>query len=133
MSMNLLRLNGSTFKIIDHVEGWDSLIWTERYNDLGDFQLKTEEVDRITSLIATGSYLSIAESDQVMVVENKQIDIDDDENAILTITGRSADCILEERPTITSIGALGSGGSTAITLTEDNMYIAIMHLLQKSY
>jgi hypothetical protein len=113
MVMDLINLHETTRRAYTLIEGWDSLIWTERYNDLGEFQLKSPNVADIMTLMPLGSYCAIKQSEQPMVVENHLIEIDDDGKQILTVSGRAMECLLEDRTNLNSISAIGT--STGVT------------------
>lgn len=86
------------------VEGWTSLIWTERYTEAGEFQLKTPEVKETLALIPDGSLLCINESREVMRVESHSISTNDDGVEELTVSGRSYVTFLEERQVKADVG-----------------------------
>jgi len=117
MVMDLLRLSETTRRTEGTIEGWDSLIWTERYNDLGEFQLKSPNINSLMTIMPKGSYCAIRQSDQPMRVENHLIEIDDDGNEILTVSGRAMECVLEDRTTLNTFAGFGtSPGVTPVNI-----------------
>lgn len=95
--MELQRLqktgaNGVMYHPDDVIEGWTSLVWTERYVDAGEFELKTPMVTRTMDLLPEMSFVAVRDSDEVMMVETHSI-----KDNILTITGRTLDAFLENR------------------------------------
>jgi hypothetical protein len=97
--MNVVRLDNSTFLPDYLIDGYDSMIWTERYREAGEFELKTFEVERILDLLPVDgpSLISHLATDEVMIVENHEITVDDEGTRILTVTGRSFETFLEQR------------------------------------
>lgn len=84
----------------DIIEGYTSLIWTERFQTHGEFELKTYDVDRMKSLLPEGTFVSHLETQEVMQVETHSIGmVGEGADALpeLTIKGRSASTILEHR------------------------------------
>lgn len=74
------------------IDNFTSLIWTERYNECGDFQLDLPPTNAYFSAVALGDFLYIADSNKVMVTEKIEFT-----NSGIKITGRSLESILERR------------------------------------
>lgn len=74
-----------------------SIMWAERYNDAGEFEL----VDRLSSglreALPIGTLISHYNTLEVMFVENHEIDDDKSEDPIIKVTGRSLEAYLENR------------------------------------
>jgi hypothetical protein len=79
------------------VDVFDSLIWTERYKDVGDFKLVLASTPANKRRFTTGVRLAQNESYRVMTVETVEDSTDDDGRATITITGRSLESVLEDR------------------------------------
>ena len=94
--MELLILN-TFFEALDTIDTFESLIWTDRYNGYGDFELCTPVDSGIFQKLAIDNYLWLAESNKVMIVENLQVDADAENGNRLIITGRSLESILDRR------------------------------------
>jgi hypothetical protein len=95
--MELLRLD-SGFNPNRNIDNYESLIWSERYQKAGDFQLKTRDVRKFRSLLPVGSYLGLGESTRgCMVVETHSVKYDKKQGDVLTISGRSWETFLENR------------------------------------
>lgn len=71
------------------VEGYKSAIWTERYNDNGDFQIIIPATDYNRNLLAVDTFLSQKSSTYVMQVKTMTDATADDGSDTLTITGKS--------------------------------------------
>lgn len=95
--MDLLRLAPTTYLADDLIEGYSSLIWTERFVAAGEFELKTYQVRETLPLVPEGTLLSILDSHEVMIVETRTISFDDDGYQELTVKGRSLETFLENR------------------------------------
>lgn len=94
--MNIMVLN-ENFENIYILDSYKSLIWTERYNKAGDFELYTELTGEVLQYITKGCYLSIKDSDRIMIVSNIGINSDLDTGTFIQITGYSLEQILDRR------------------------------------
>jgi len=95
--MDLLQVSKKNYEVGSLVEGWKSLIWTERYQPAGDFQLVTQDVSTTMKLLPERSLCTLRDSNEVMIVEQHSISVDDDGVPELTVTGRTIDSFLECR------------------------------------
>lgn len=102
--MDLIKLNAN-MQSSKLIENYDSLIWTERYNTIGDFQLMTGNVDEYMELLPEGTVLSLRESTVPMIVETHEITRPKNSAASLKITGRDFCSVLDRRVAIQSITA----------------------------
>ena len=96
-----LGLKGTTQYTPDLViEGYNSLVWAERFFEPGTFELKSFDVDKLRMLLPVGTFVSHLDTYHVMRVEDHQINWvgqGDDLKPEVTITGRQAVVILESR------------------------------------
>lgn len=111
--MDLMTLNDNN-QPEKLVENWDSLIWTERFNTVGDFQIQAGNVQQFMTLLPEGKRVTLRESDIAMVVETHQIERKKNMPQKLIITGRAFESILDRRVSIQSVGSLT--GSTNWTV-----------------
>lgn len=96
--MDVFTLNPTTYLPDKLVEGYDSMIWTERFVETGEFQLKTPLVAETRALIPEGTLITLLDTNEVMMVETHSIENNADSGAPeLTATGRSIDMIVEDR------------------------------------
>lgn len=93
----LLRLLNTDLDSVSMVEIYESLIWTERYQEYGDFELYAPVTSDILSLFKQDYYLENRESDQVMIIEKIVIETDAEAGNHVTITGRSLESLLDRR------------------------------------
>lgn len=96
-NMDLIKINNTTFQPIDMVEGWSSLVWTERYREPGDFELKSYDVAKFWNLLPKRSMVALRDSAEAMIVETRIVETDEDGVDMITITGRTFDAFLSER------------------------------------
>lgn len=88
------------FRLFKLIEGYSSLIWTERYRNPGDFQLKTPIIADTRTDLAIGNLVSLIDTTAVFMVETHEINVNDAGEDELTVTGRSYETYLENRPNI---------------------------------
>lgn len=94
--MDIFVLN-QKFEIIDVIDSYESLIWTDRYFKYGDFELYLPmQLDLLTSL-QKDNYLYIRESEHVMIIEDFEITTDAEIGSRLRVIGRSLESILDRR------------------------------------
>lgn len=92
-----LRIIGTDFQELDIIDSYESLIWTERYRECGDFELYTSPAHPYIPYLMPGNYLVSRESDRVMIIEDLSIKSDPENGAKITVTGRSLESILDRR------------------------------------
>jgi hypothetical protein len=80
----------------DVIDDFESLIWAERWREIGDFELITMSSVKMRSRFTLGRFLAVNNSKRVMVVESIE-DGYDEGKTILTIKGRSLEKILDDR------------------------------------
>lgn len=96
--MDVFRLNPETFMPEEIIEGYSSMIWTERYQDAGEFQMKTAEIEHARQSIPEGSLISLRDSREVMIVETHTIGKNNQEaSSEATIVGRTFETFWENR------------------------------------
>lgn len=84
------------FRRAEVIDQFESLIWTERYNAFGDFELDIYSTLATRNLFKAGTHLAINESHRVMEVEIV-LDGESDGKEMLKVTGRSIEKILDDR------------------------------------
>ena len=99
MYLYLLDENFISLKVIDTFE---SLIWTERYNRCGDFEIYTPvDLELLNILIKKPDnvdyYIWLRDSDQQMIFETVKIVSDVETGSYMTISGRSLESLLDRR------------------------------------
>lgn len=79
------------------VENYQSFIWTERYNQYGDFELYAPTGSEWMRYIEIGNYVVTTDSDRMMIIENLEVTTDIENGTFAKITGRSLESILARR------------------------------------
>lgn len=92
-----IRVLNKNFEDITILDEYESFLWTERYDKCGDFELYTAIDKNILQIIKQDYYLSIADSDRLMIVEKIQITSDVENGNKLKVSGRSLESILDRR------------------------------------
>lgn len=94
--MNILVLD-TNFVAVDVVDDYESLIWVDRFNECGDFELCTVASSKTLDTFKKDYYLWIKESDHVMIIDTRTIDSDAEDGNKLIVTGDSLEYILSRR------------------------------------
>lgn len=94
--MEVLVLN-TDFVAVGVIDSFKSLIWTDRYDSYGDFELCLAIESTIPDYVKEDYYLWIRESEHCMIIEEISINSDIEDGNYMLITGRSLESILERR------------------------------------
>ena len=87
----------SNFDIVATEDVYESLVWNERYNEPGDFELVIPASASSISHIAMDSYIYIDKSEKFMIVEHQEPYTDVEEGNDILFSGRSLESILDRR------------------------------------
>ncbi|MET0786292.1 MAG: hypothetical protein ABWY25_06260 [Paenisporosarcina sp.] len=79
------------------INGALSVLWAERYRDPGEFQIVARLSSGLREFLPIGTFISHANTLEVMVVENHEVQEVGMEDPTIVITGRSLDSYLENR------------------------------------
>ena len=96
MFMRIIVRDG-TMTPINELDIYSSFIWTDRYASAGDFEICVPCTNENYELFNKARYITIDESDRVMVVEKRQIKTQVDNSDEYIISGRSAETLLDRR------------------------------------
>lgn len=114
--------------ILDHdfeftaiVDSFESLIWTERYSQYGDFELYMRNDSRFIPYFVKGNYLMINESETIMMIEHVLMNSQEGEASMITISGRSLEAIVGKRIIWGQTTIQGSFQDGIKTLLEKNI------------
>lgn len=118
--MELTLLNTS-LDAIAMVDDYESSIWTDRYQECGDFEIYTPVTSDIISVIKQDYYLMNRDSEHVMIIEKLLIKTDVELGNHITITGRSLESILMRRIVWKQRSISGSLQNGIKTLLEENV------------
>jgi len=79
-----------------------SIMWVERYREPGEFEIIAKLSTGLSDFLPIGTFISHADTMEVMIVENQEIDEDAPSDPDIKITGRSLETYLENRITGTN-------------------------------
>lgn len=79
------------------VDSFNSFIWTDRYNEPGDFELYFPVSSPAFEFAVENYYVWENHSDRLMIIESISIATDPEEGAHVTLEGRSLESLLERR------------------------------------
>lgn len=94
--MEILVLN-TNFESVVVVDNFKSMIWTDRYNSYGDFEMYLSMNSDVLGYIKQDYYLWMKESGHYMIIESISIASDTEDGNHITVTGRSLESLLERR------------------------------------
>lgn len=96
MNLDLLVMD-TDFTVISVVDTYESLIWTDRYRECGDFEIYTAATLQNIALFKQDRYLWLRDSNHLMIIESIEVDSNAEEGSHLIVTGRSLESILDRR------------------------------------
>lgn len=94
--MDFYVLN-QNFQMIYILDRYESLIWVDRYNDPGSFELYTPVSKEILTYMRPDNYFKSPKSDRLMIIEDFSIESDSENGNKAKIIGRSLESILDRR------------------------------------
>lgn len=116
--MDIWRLDSSR-SADELVQNLTTKIWTERYQDAGEFELRSNKIAYIRDLLPEGTLLGERNSQEVMIVETHDISDTEDGPEIVT-RGRTFETFTEQRATVV---VQATPGRTAMwTYGADDVY-----------
>lgn len=92
-----LTVYNTDFEIVAICDDYESLIWNDRYNEPGDFELYFAMEARLLDIYKPDYYLVSADSDYTMIIEDLQVTTDLDGGDHLIVKGRDLVSILCRR------------------------------------
>ena len=90
-----LYIMDTNFVMVGTVDVFESLIWTDRYQECGDVQIVMKVLE--SDLLTQEYYLYSKDSVHTMIIEQRLTKTDSDDGDVLTIKGRSLESILDRR------------------------------------
>lgn len=94
MDLYVLDQNLDSLVVIDT---FASLIWTDRFQECGDFELIMPVTKDALTYLKQDNYLWSSHSEHPMIIEKILINADEEDGNQLTVTGRSLESILDRR------------------------------------
>lgn len=97
-----LQVYDQNFTQIGLIDEYTSLIWTKRYLECGDFEvdLPIESGQKIPEYIEYDNYVSLKEDPEdgyYMIIDTIETTIDENDNFVLKVSGKSLQTILSRR------------------------------------
>jgi len=114
------------------INGAKSVMWVERYREAGEFEIEANLSSGLRDFLPMGGLISHADTLEVMIVENHEINEEVDGDPTIKITGRSFETYLENRVVGTNLSrasstfaeytlAAGYTWAQAVTLINDHI------------
>ena len=94
------------------IDTYESLIWSERFSETGDFELTLQYSLTHKQTIKVGTMFMLNESERVMIVEMVEDRFNDDGKKVLKIKGSSLETILKDRIAMGSLAPLNASDGT---------------------
>jgi len=94
--MNIVVINDN-YEMIEVIDYYESLIWTERFFEAGDFELYLLADSNVFTILKQEYMLYYKGCRQVMIIEQLEIKTDVDDGDRLIVTGRSPESLLDRR------------------------------------
>lgn len=97
------------------IEGYESLIWTERYTAWGEFQIITASTPDSKNFYKIGTRIGRQGSPRIMRIESAVDTFDTDGKKYLKITGRSVEHFLDDRCAMPALAGTNTTPKWVIT------------------
>lgn len=94
---------GKNFATLAIVDAFDSFIWTDRYNEPGDFEIYMPIAKAPIDYIKRENYIWIKDSDRLQIIEDIEIETNAEDGDNIIITGRTLESLLDRRSIYKSI------------------------------
>lgn len=113
------------------INGYDRLMWIERYADAGEFSIEAKVSSGLREALPVGSYISHVTTQEIMRVEDHQIQDKEDGPAVIKITGRSLETILEGKVVGSNLDYSDTPAPAEYTLWASYVWFQIVDLVEK--
>lgn len=95
MILYIWKLDNNSFDKIAVVDDATSVIWVQRFSDIGEFEVYIRASKEQLELFGTGDvFITRPDSDIAMYVEKVRLTTDEENGDYLTVSGRSAELML---------------------------------------
>jgi Siphovirus ReqiPepy6 Gp37-like protein len=105
----------SLLRRVELFESFESLTWTERYKQYGDFEMHIASTYRSRSLLKADTQLAMNLSNRVMKIESVEDGTDSDNRKMLVLKGRSIETLMYDRVAKESLSDLTTSPKWTIT------------------
>ena len=85
------------FENVAPLDDYESIIWTDRYSDAGDFEIYTGLTEQAGTFLQMNYYLKSLLSEHIMILSSNEISSDSESGNVLIIRGESLESILKIR------------------------------------
>ena len=92
-----LYVYDKSFTLLGIVDRFISLVWADRYDECGDFELVVPYSESYKNLLKKGLYCTTDYTKHHAIIERIEIENDNDGNYKMTVTGRTIEIILDTR------------------------------------
>lgn len=130
--MDIFVLDPATFLPLALVEGYTSMIWTERFIGAGEFEFRTARVAETLQVLAQGALISLRDTNEVMMVETRSISEDDAGNPELVIKGRTLETFLDNRVLVPTVHGVAWAAERPYTIGEMSALLLWNHLVNST-
>lgn len=96
VSINIFKVDNTTFELIGEVNNFSSLMWCDKYNGYASFEIWAPITDENAKLFKKG-YFVWCGGDTAGIIEIVKSEMDEDGNKTLNIKGRTLEAILTTR------------------------------------
>lgn len=90
----ILDKNFDNFAVLDTFK---SFIWTDRYNEAGDFEIETVANEYYLNIFRQDYYVYFSRSEHLMIIEQLEINSDAEDGNTIKVRGRSLEALLDRR------------------------------------
>lgn len=118
--MDILILD-KTFTSIALIDTFESLLWVDRYNASGDFELYTLVNSNILRYAQQDFYIWSPKSEHMMIIDERLITSDIESGNHISIKGRSLESIIDRRIVWTQTILSGNFQNAILRLLNDNI------------
>lgn len=94
MTLYVWSLKNDVFERVGVIDNATSIIWVKRFNDVGEFEIYIKATTELLHMLQGDIFITRDDSNVGMYVEKIQLTTDAENGNYLTISGRSAECIL---------------------------------------
>lgn len=92
-----IRVLDQNFVLVAIIDSFDSFIWTERFQKLGDYVLSISADHPSRGYLIDDNYLQIDDSNRLMIIDTRYTKTDPDTGNTMTYNGYSLEVILKYR------------------------------------
>lgn len=116
-----LYLLDQNHRVQDYIEGYESFIWTERYDEHGDAVLQFSLKHKRPADFPKRWYLSLDGSDELMIIDSAEVGFDPDNGRVLEIRARALTSLLTRRIIWNQLNLTGNLETAVKTILDRNI------------